>query len=111
MKRGKRMKFDKKVLADRMKHYRWIRNMRQYDLADKTGIPLESIKNYEQGDSLPKLENMIKLSRGMNVTLDELLEGVAIIGQEDYNYRSKRNALQLRGQEDKRESDEDACSD
>ena len=75
------MKFNKKVLGQKMKKYRRVRNMKQYDLAEKTGIPKDTLKNYERGASLPKLENLVKLSRGMNMTIDELLEGVVIIDE------------------------------
>jgi transcriptional regulator with XRE-family HTH domain len=63
-----------KRFGKRLRELREARGWSQRQLAERCGVPLRSEMNWEQGRSLPKLENVIDLAWGLGMTLDDLLE-------------------------------------
>ncbi len=61
---------------NRMKELREDRDLRQIDVAEKTGIDQRSLSNYETGKTNPDAYAIIKLAEFFGVTCDYLL-GVA----------------------------------
>jgi transcriptional regulator with XRE-family HTH domain len=61
-----------------MKFGKWLREARerrkltQDGLAERSGIPVSSIRSWEQGQRLPSLTAAASLARALEVTLDEL---------------------------------------
>lgn len=53
--------------SDRLKEIMKIRNLRQSDLVEKTGIGKSSISTYLSGEYQPKQDKIIKLSNVLNV--------------------------------------------
>lgn len=58
---------------NRIKELREKHNLRQADVAEKTGIDQRSISNYETGKTNPDSYAIIKLAEFFNVTSDYLL--------------------------------------
>ncbi len=57
------------------KRIQWLREKRgfsQAELAVTAGVPLGSLKNYEQGIRLPTLPAALRLSRTLGTTVEEL---------------------------------------
>lgn len=51
------------------------RNMSQGDLADALNVSRQSISKWENDNSVPELDKLIKLSQLFDITLDELVSG------------------------------------
>ncbi|VTS12246.1 helix-turn-helix domain-containing protein [Streptococcus pseudoporcinus] len=61
--------------AKQLKKYRLEKNYSQDTLADQLFISRQAISKWENGDSTPDLENLIKLAEIFDVTLDQLVRG------------------------------------
>jgi transcriptional regulator with XRE-family HTH domain len=57
------------TFAEKLKSLRTAAGWTQAELADKSGIPLGSIRDYEQGKRDPALSAAQKLARGLGVSL------------------------------------------
>lgn len=60
-------------LSKTLKEKRQELNLKQSELAEKAGITLSAISNYEQGLREPKLNVLIKIADIFDMTLDELV--------------------------------------
>jgi transcriptional regulator with XRE-family HTH domain len=49
----------------------------QSQLALKASVPIDSLRNWEQGRVLPRIDAVIRLARALGVTVDELVADVA----------------------------------
>jgi transcriptional regulator with XRE-family HTH domain len=58
----------------RLRELREKNGLSQSELAERVGIPIDSIQNWEQGRTRPRIEALGKLARALGVTLDELLQ-------------------------------------
>ncbi len=54
--------------SERLQEALIIRDMKQVDLVEKTGISRGSISNYVSGTYEPKQDNVYKLARALNVS-------------------------------------------
>lgn len=63
----------KEMFAERLKKARESQGLTQKELAKKTKISRESIGSYESSVSLPQLEGLVDLSKGLNVSCKYLL--------------------------------------
>lgn len=54
---------------------RYERGMNQEELAEALGISRSGIAKWEAGKGMPKIQNLIALSRLFEVSIDELLSG------------------------------------
>ena len=61
------------MLKIRLKHTRIIRNLTQQNMADALGIALRSYQRYEEGTTEPNLDNLILISKKLEVSTDYLL--------------------------------------
>ena len=55
-------------------------NIRQKDLASKTGIPKSALSHYMSGICIPKAQRIFVLSKALNVSAEWLIYGKKIIG-------------------------------
>jgi transcriptional regulator with XRE-family HTH domain len=62
-----------KNLANNVEALRAARHMTQSELAKKSGLPRSTLTNIESGSGNPSLSNLVKLSRALHVTIEELL--------------------------------------
>ncbi|MDR3264347.1 MAG: helix-turn-helix domain-containing protein [Clostridiales bacterium] len=60
-------------MENRIKALREDKDLRQIDVADKTGIDQKTLSNYETGKTNPDSYALIKLADFFNVTVDYLL--------------------------------------
>ena len=66
-------------IKNRIKELREDRDLRQIDVAEKTGIDQRTLSNYETGKTNPDSYSIIKLAEFYHVSCDYLL------GVSDYN--------------------------
>ena len=59
--------------ADHLKKIRISKNLKQADLARKTGLQVAAISFYETGERRPSLGNLNKLADALSVSVDFLL--------------------------------------
>lgn len=60
--------------AERIKHLRLSKNLKQSELAEKSGISRVAIGNYERGDRTPNIEILLKIAKALDVYVTDLLE-------------------------------------
>lgn len=61
------------VFSDRLKELRKKNRLTQKELAEQIGIKQNSYSDWETGKNEPNLENIVKLSKILDTTTDELL--------------------------------------
>lgn len=64
---------EKNISMNRIRELREDRDLRQIDVAEKTGIDQKTISNYETGKTLPDSYAIIRLADFFGVTCDYLL--------------------------------------
>lgn len=63
------MTFSEKLQALRKQH-----NMSQEQLAEQMNVTRQAISKWEQGESTPDIDNLVRLSKVFNVTIDYLIK-------------------------------------
>lgn len=63
------------TLGERIKEYRTNNGMSQENLAEKMNVSRQAITKWESDKGVPDIDNLIQLSRIMNITIDELILG------------------------------------
>ena len=76
-------------MRNRIRDLREDMDLRQSDLAQKTGIDQRTISNYETGKTSPDAESLIILADFFDVTIDYL------VGRANYNLSSKNKKIKL----------------
>jgi transcriptional regulator with XRE-family HTH domain len=61
-----------------LKGLREGRGLTQAQLAERSGVPLGSLRNYEQGHRTPLLDQAAKLAKALGCSLDDLAPEVEI---------------------------------
>lgn len=69
----------------RLRNLRTDKDLRQIDVAMKTGIDQKTLSNYETGKTLPDADSLIKLADFYGVSIDYL------VGRTDINIFSNQN--------------------
>ena len=67
----------------RLRNLRTDKDLRQIDVAMKTGIDQKTLSNYETGKTLPDADSLIKLADFYGVSIDYL------VGRTDINIFSR----------------------
>ena len=62
-----------KQIKNRIRDLREDRDLRQIDVAQKTGIDQKTLSNYETGKTMPDSYSIIKLAEFFQVTTDYLI--------------------------------------
>lgn len=65
------------TLGERIAYYRGVLGLSQGELAEKLGVSRQAVSKWETDAGLPDLDRLIALSGLYNITLDELVKGVA----------------------------------
>jgi transcriptional regulator with XRE-family HTH domain len=60
------------TMAERLKRLRDAAKMTQEELAERSGTPVSSLRKYEQGKVLPRIDHAARLAVALGCTLDEL---------------------------------------
>ncbi len=61
------------LFAEQLKKIRQGKNISQEDLAEQLFISRQAISKWENGDTTPDLDNLVKLSEILGVSLDEMI--------------------------------------
>lgn len=76
-------------MTNRIRDLREDLDLRQSDLAQKTGIDQRTISNYETGKTLPDAYALIKLADFFNVSIDYL------VGRVNYDFYGTKKKDEL----------------
>jgi len=68
---------DKETMGQRLQRLRRAASLTQAGLAERAGVPLKSILNWEQDRRQPRLDAVVDLARHLGVSLEELLTNLA----------------------------------
>ena len=63
------------TISENIKKFRQENNLSQEQLAEKLNIARQSVSKWENGETLPSIDNLILLSGLLNISLDELITG------------------------------------
>lgn len=66
-------------LGENIKKYRQQNQLSQTQLAKDLAIARQSVSKWENGETLPSIDNLIQLSGLLNISLDELIMGEAYL--------------------------------
>jgi transcriptional regulator with XRE-family HTH domain len=66
------MSGEAEAMGGRLQELRHGAGMSQSELADAAGVPVASLKNWEQGRRLPGLDAAVRLAAAMGISLDHL---------------------------------------
>jgi transcriptional regulator with XRE-family HTH domain len=61
--------------GESLQRFRENADLSQSGLAEKAGLSVRSIQNWEQGHRVPRADALIALSRALGITVDNLLNG------------------------------------
>ena len=64
------------ALAKRIKELRLDKGISQEELAHRSGLSRTGMGFLETGKRWPRLDTMMKVAEGLNISVDELLKGV-----------------------------------
>ncbi|MBO1349684.1 MAG: ImmA/IrrE family metallo-endopeptidase [Hormoscilla sp. GUM202] len=78
----------KETIGGNLTRYRKGLGLSQKALAEKVGVTVESIKNYEEAKTLPDSKNLYNLARALDVTLDNLLRSQSFGELHDFRFRA-----------------------
>ena len=65
-----------RALANRIRELRDQRGISQEELAHRAGLSRTGMGFLETGKRWPRLDTLMKVADGLNITVDELLKGV-----------------------------------
>jgi len=65
-----------RALANRIKELREQKGISQEELAHRAGLSRTGMGFLETGKRWPRLDTLMKVAQGLNVTVDELLKGL-----------------------------------
>jgi transcriptional regulator with XRE-family HTH domain len=65
-----------RALANRIKELRDQKGISQEELAHRAGLSRTGMGFLETGKRWPRLDTLMKVADGLNITLDELLKGL-----------------------------------
>ena len=63
----------KKIFAQRLNHALELRQMKQIELSEKTGIPKSGINQYLKGIYVPKFDALYKIAKVLDVNIEWLV--------------------------------------
>lgn len=63
-------------MLNRLEQMRTAKGMSRTELSEKTGIPYQTIANWENGNrTLSKFENLVKIANVLDCKIDDIVEG------------------------------------
>jgi transcriptional regulator with XRE-family HTH domain len=63
---------EKKAMGERLQQMREEIGMSQSQLARAAGVPLTSLRNWEQGHRMPLFDSVVRVAKALGVSLDRL---------------------------------------
>ena len=83
------------TIGQKIKELRKERGWSQYKLAEKAGVPRTSLASWELDRTVPKTEFILKLTRALNITVEELYQAAGYIKETKTPYRHKETPEEL----------------
>ena len=68
---------DMKTIAERLKYAMDVLGLSEYKVAEMSGVPRPTIKNFLRGDNKPRLDTMAKIALNLGLSLDWIAFGGA----------------------------------
>ena len=59
-------------LGDKLRELREAKGLRQEDLEKRSGVDSQTISNIEVGRQMPRTQTLVKLAKGLEVSVGEL---------------------------------------
>jgi len=78
------------VAGERLKDLRVLRGLTQVQLADASGVPVGTLRDYEQGKRNPLLSNAQKLSKALRVSVAAFDPDSALTGEVEETEKSRK---------------------
>lgn len=87
------------LIGDRIRKARERKHLSQMKLAELANLSLITVSNIESGKYSPNLKNIIKVSKVLDTSIDFLVSGSDVVGDEIYiqEINSKLNKLDKKG--------------
>jgi transcriptional regulator with XRE-family HTH domain len=63
-------------MGERLKRLRRAAGYSQDRFAEATGIPVGTLRNYEQDRRMPRLDQAVRMAKALSITLDALAAGL-----------------------------------
>ena len=85
------------TIGEKIRVERKAAKMSQKDLSEKSGLAMNTISRYENGERLPNIEALMKIANALCIDIYELTNGIEIpgiiISRETYKNDSKNNVF------------------
>jgi transcriptional regulator with XRE-family HTH domain len=65
--------FSSALMGEQFARVRAAHDLTQAELAQRAGVPLRSLQEWEQGTRIPRVDRVIQLADALECTLDELM--------------------------------------
>ena len=72
--------FNAETFSRRLKSLREERGMDQRQLAEASGVSLDSVKRYETGRNIPRADALMSMAQALDCSVDILLGAVPLVG-------------------------------
>jgi transcriptional regulator with XRE-family HTH domain len=60
-------------MGERFQRLRQEAKLTQEEASERSGVPINTLRNWEQGKRLPRLDHAVRLARALGVSMDELV--------------------------------------
>ena len=85
------------MLGENIQKLRKQVNMSQEQLAEKIDVTRQTISNWELGETSPNPEQLKKLSKELNISIDKLLDNVVDTKEETTRERNNNYKFKVKG--------------
>lgn len=79
MAKKSRSREPEETMGGRLRRFRDKASMSQADLARAAGVPIGTIRNWEQDRRIPRLDTAYAIATALHISLDELAREVSFI--------------------------------
>ncbi len=69
------MAFDMKAIGERISQDRCFKRIPMEHFSKKTGMEISYLREIEQGEAIPTLEEMLTIAKALNISVDYLCHG------------------------------------
>jgi transcriptional regulator with XRE-family HTH domain len=81
---------ERETMGQKLQRLRMVAGMSQSELAAAAGVPLGTLRNWEQDRRVPLLDTAAQVARTLGVSLDEMVESSPPSGSEKTSARQPK---------------------
>jgi transcriptional regulator with XRE-family HTH domain len=81
-------------MKNKIKDYRKAKNIKLYEMAKMLGVTRQTYTNYESGEFEPSFDTLLKISKILKTSLDDLLNNDLYPSKRDKKFNDLVNELQ-----------------